>query len=242
MPSRYGPGVGLRGSSAVDAARWVVDGFGPGRTARHGGLAETHAPAPYEAYARVFHAPVATDAAPTWSATAAANGKIAHPLMEWHQIYTRGIDDDSKLPWGGWDIGAAEVAAIAAALRGDGEGPRCHFLIWEGYNRPGLQATGAAAIEGLGEGAYLLFTGSLGDAAKPLEQKTEDGWSPVYTAPNLWWPEDRTWFVFTDIDSESTYISGAREAIDRLLAADGIETMELQRDDNIGLDLVNGTQ
>jgi hypothetical protein len=44
-------------------------------------------------------------------------------------------------------------------------------------------------------------------------------------SPNLWWPEDRAWFVATEIDYAWTYIGGSTELIDELLADDRLEVL-----------------
>jgi hypothetical protein len=31
---------------------------------------------------------------------------------------------------------------------------------------------------------------------------------PFDQSPNLWWPEDRAWFVATEIDFDSTFVGG----------------------------------
>jgi hypothetical protein len=46
-------------------------------------------------------------------------------------------------------------------------------------------------------------------------------------APNLIWPEDRAWFVATEYDFDSTLVGGSRALIDALLAAPGLEVLEV---------------
>ncbi len=45
--------------------------------------------------------------------------------------------------------------------------------------------------------------------------------------PNLIWPEDRAWFVASEVDLDSTLVGGSRELIDELLAAPGLEVWEV---------------
>ncbi len=35
--------------------------------------------------------------------------------------------------------------------------------------------------------------------------------------PNLWWPEDRAWFVATEIDLAWTYVGGREALIEQLV-------------------------
>src|ERR1019366_4600491 len=62
-------------------------------------------PAGFEAYARIFH-PAARAEAPTrvrWQEVATANGRVAHPAMQWPSIVkTHGFADGGSQP-GLWD-------------------------------------------------------------------------------------------------------------------------------------------
>ena len=46
---------------------------------------------------------------------------------------------------------------------------------------------------------------------------------PPEQSANLWWPDDRAWFVATDVDLMTTYVGGSAACIADLLAADGLE-------------------
>lgn len=48
--------------------------------------------------------------------------------------------------------------------------------------------------------------------------------------PNLIWPEDRAWFLISEIDFDSTLIACSRACADALLAASGVEAVEITRD------------
>jgi len=52
-------------------------------------------------------------------------------------------------------------------------------------------------------------------------------------APDLWWPEDRAWFVCTPRYLDSTFVGGSRRLIDRLLAVPGLEVVEAQGTDQL---------
>ena len=56
----------------------------------------------------------------------------------------------------------------------------------------------AQRIESVLHLKYLLYSGPLSAVMAFLEH-----WSH---SPNLWWPEDRSWCVATDIDLPSSYI------------------------------------
>lgn len=65
---------------------------------------------------------------------------------------------------------------------------------------------------------YLLFTG-------PVTAATAFRNDPWFQSPNLWWPEDRAWFVATEIDGYSTYIGGEQACIDALVAHPHLEVL-----------------
>lgn len=56
---------------------------------------------------------------------------------------------------------------------------------------------------------YHLWTGTLADAGAFLHQQQP---------PNLWWPEDRSWFVGSEIDAVATYVGGSDALVEALCA------------------------
>jgi hypothetical protein len=102
------------------------------------------------------------------------------------------------------------------------------LLVWNGYDG-GAQGVAMEVSRSLTKSGrtYLLFRGSLESGARDHKDP------PFPQAPSFWWPEDRAWFVSTDIDSTSTYVGGSSELIDRLLADDGLEGFPAALDDPI---------
>lgn len=49
-------------------------------------------------------------------------------------------------------------------------------------------------------------------------------------SPNVIWPDDHEWFLLTEIDFDSTLIACTRECAEALLAAEGIDAVEITRD------------
>ena len=72
--------------------------------------------------------------------------------------------------------------------------------------------------------AYLLFSGSVSDAA---------GWED---GPNLWWPEDRAWCVASEIDHNYSYVGGSAELISELLTHSALEAVPAKITDGITYD------
>jgi hypothetical protein len=50
-------------------------------------------------------------------------------------------------------------------------------------------------------------------------------------SPNLWWPQDRAWFVATEVDHAWTYIGGSRELIGLLMADKRLEILQTKPSD-----------
>lgn len=127
---------------------------------------------------------------------------------------------------------------------------RCWFGLWEGYGW--IQGSPAGLAVRLPNRDYILLEG-------PLESAMEIGWrsgellatgctgvefdpSDFHPQPpNLIWPEDRAWFVASEIDLDSTYVGGSADLIEALLADDRLEALPADRGQPIdaGSDQIN---
>lgn len=73
----------------------------------------------------------------------------------------------------------------------------------------------------------LLFDG-------PLQRVDAIGTQPLAAewlcrrGPQWWWPDDRRWFVATEIDFPWSYVGGPASLIDQLLGDPGLETVRLR--------------
>jgi hypothetical protein len=72
---------------------------------------------------------------------------------------------------------------------------------------------------------YYLLGGPLDVAASIHEPR-----SRRRQAPDLWWPEDRQWFVATDTDLDWTYVAGCHELAADLVEKFGDRAEVVQRD------------
>jgi len=80
---------------------------------------------------------------------------------------------------------------------------------------------------------YLVFAGPLA-AVPTLGHHTGGAFFPQ--SPNLWWPADRSWFLGTEIDFDSTLIAGSQTLVDAVLAAGGIEAWPVGPEDSLAFD------
>jgi hypothetical protein len=69
----------------------------------------------------------------------------------------------------------------------------------------------------------------------PLEA-SEDFYEFPACPPNLWWPDDRTWCVGTDIDLMTTYVGGSGACIEALVADVRLEVLRASVDQRVTWD------
>jgi hypothetical protein len=170
-------------------------------------------PQGFAAYARLFH-PVELDGSrrERWSDVAARNGRVVHPEMQFHMIATpRGQTPSVNYNRGNQPrmgtIHVEERRILVDHLRTATTTPDlCWFAMWEGFG--GLDDGVIRERVRLPNRNYLLYGGNIDRALQsPMD--------PFDQSPNLWWPEDRAWFVAIEIDFDSTFVGGD----DRLIAA-----------------------
>jgi hypothetical protein len=203
-------------------------------------------PRGFEAYCRIFH-PVRKSApgrdSASWAEVAAGNGIIVHPEMQIHTIsHPVGSgppppydlnDYRNELDWG--ELPLPERAVLVDVLRTATTTPhRCWFCIWEGF---GFDFDGVPERVQLPHRDYVLYGGPIDLALAALDTGPPDidaelRHQPWDThSPNLWWPEDRAWFVATEIDYAWTYVGGTTTLIESVLASDGLEALPAQLTD-----------
>lgn len=76
----------------------------------------------------------------------------------------------------------------------------------------------------------LLLDGPL-DAVGAIGHRP-GGWpSLIRQSPQWWWPDDRAWFVGTEIDCPWTYVGGSRRLIEAVSADPRIESVAVDHTD-----------
>ena len=78
---------------------------------------------------------------------------------------------------------------------------------------------------------YYLVTGAVADV-DGLRYPSGDGWRN----PDLWWPDDRRWFVATDVDCWALYVGGDDEFIGELARHTGTLVEHVQPTDWIEIE------
>jgi hypothetical protein len=185
-------------------------------------------PEGFDAYCRIFH-PVETYRAPRrWAEVAAENGRVVHPEMQFHMVTrTPGAPPPLRVERGdgpSWGRCPDELRSrlndvLAQHMATQQE---CWFCVWEGWG--GSEDHGVTARVRFPYRNYLLYRGPI-DAPAP-----KDGFGDS-EPPSMWWPDDRSWFVATEIDHAWTYVGGSEELIEDLLGDSRIEALLAQLSD-----------
>ncbi len=245
--------------SDVTPAEWIAEGI------RDRSDVGSVVPEGFEAYVRVFHPAYRRTAEGLipmrWAEVAASSGATVHPLMQWNNIagprsHTDGPNEGS-LPR---DV-TEHLARILATHTTRPE--LVWFAVWDGWaglriypddsSRYLLTRSRFARLQRLRSRywphrrlqppaprfslpgrSYFLFKGSIGCASESFYHRS-------WQSANLWWPDDHSWIVATEIDFVSTYIAGSRTCIEAILASLSLEAFPVNVDDKIGwnADVIN---
>jgi hypothetical protein len=199
----------------------------------------------------------------TWSTVASWSGRTVHPEMQFHAIASavEPSETDGPMPWSGEPrlgvLSKAQMRAVVGLLPAFTLTPQtCWFCLWDGYGyvtgavvthtftqrpppagapRPkrwNLRMPMPKSLGGLPDRTrvrlphreYLLFRGPIDKA-----QGWEDG-------PNLWWPDDRSWCIASEIDLPYSYVGGSQELVDAILEYPAIEALPATLSDGITYD------
>ncbi|MEP7091243.1 MAG: hypothetical protein ABI776_14185 [Nocardioidaceae bacterium] len=216
------------------------------------------APTGFAAYARLLHPIVPADPASDhdeqvrWAQVAAWSGVVLEPRTRFWQLALPERMTPGPVPGQGAPasdvLGEHDGRALARLLREYTSTPqRCWFGIWDGYGWDGqavAYARGDERVElsvspadvvpvpvragprvHLPGRDYLLCTGPVeaGLAFLPEQRELAD----------LWWPTDRAWFVYGDVDLNATYVAGSAELIEALLASADLEALSADPGDPV---------
>ena len=193
-----------------------------------------------------------------WAEVASANNRVMHPVAEWGSLTGSWQLKRQDCVWdhgpreGQLPQRVGERLAEALAPFTD-RANRCYFGVWEGWGDPSFMffftegtpeeeqrrvreeaEAGAAAWRGLLDHAPKF---TLPDRPMHLLEAPLDSIREFYEQhrkpPSIWWPEDRTWCVATDIDLMSTYLGGNASAIQPLLGDERIEALPVPVDQRV---------
>lgn len=253
---------GLAFTDDVSRASWI----GPRLSGNRGSVTDV-VPGGFAAYARICH-PVPDGAGgwSSWPQVAAATGRTAHPLMQWHAVLGSLEQPSSHdAAWPGepepGNLPTHTLQALCTILAAHTTAPDdCLFCLWDGY--AGLHGSPAVAIvrsdgkqvpvpPGVDRAVldgprvrlpgrdYLMLAGPL-SCAGDLDWNLLEGVADRQS-PNLFWPSDRAWCVATEIDFDSTLVAGSTELIDAVLNSPDLDSWRVGPEDSLTFhaDVVN---
>ena len=85
--------------------------------------------------------------------------------------------------------------------------------------------------------SYLLGRGPIGVACDLDRQPLgSEPWPTLGLTPQIWWPEDRTWVVATEIDFDSTIVATTNAGTEALLTCEELEALQVPPDGRLDLD------
>ncbi len=200
-------------STTIEVADWIDQRLHTFSAHNVGSIVPTG----FSAYARIFHPASRVrgndEIRVRWAEVAERSGRVAHPQMQFEKISPESYEFREP------EVGTLpqdELITLIEILRDYTATPdRCWFCIWDGYgwlNEGGmvlLSPTGSEAIASplaapqsvlsgprvhLSQRDYLLYGGPISAAAAFYGY-------PFGQTPNLWWPEDRTWCVASEIET-----------------------------------------
>jgi hypothetical protein len=214
----------------LQPAGWLVDrlSFGP--------TVGAWIPDGFERYARILHPANESwvgegqraDRQVRWSEIAEWSGKRLRPTSAIGDLLQRadGTSWREERPFRGMPAEAEllppQLDRFLDLLMEETSTPdRLWLLTWAGWGDLPRRLTRQALVlsESLAKSgrSYILFTGAI---------RPGTGEPHRLRFPSFWWPEDRAWFVSTDIDSVSTYVGGSDALVTRLLGDDILEVFE----------------
>lgn len=104
-----------------------------------------------------------------------------------------------------------------------------------------LDAVGQLSRDWSGSGSLrAVFVVPCGES--PAEFGEQD-WGWRRDVPNLIWPADRSWFVASEVDFDSTLVGGSAELVNAIVQSPALEAWRVEPTDSLAFDAdkINGT-
>lgn len=102
---------------------------------------------------------------------------------------------------------------------------RCWFAIWEGYGDLQAEVRAAPAFDFPGRRLHL-FSG-------PIAALDVTFCDTRQQSANMCWPDDRAWFVATEIDFNTTHVGGSIDTIAAIPASSDLEALAVEPHDGV---------
>ena len=237
------PGLNeLSWSAEVASADWIRDRLAVGRH-----IVTSIIPSGFSSYARVLHPARRTHGATVvrWREVASWSHMALGMSSDFHWVALPAEPRTAPPPWEeGPDSGnlwPADLTVLTSRLRRHTLAPDdCWFCLWSGYGWVGVtlvregsppvppsadpipESVQSGPEVRLPDREYFLYRGSVESAIV-----WDPDWADRPQTANLWWPEDKSWCVATEIDLPWTYVGGSQELVGELVETPGIEAVEV---------------
>lgn len=247
---------GVRLSKRLEESDWIL----PRLSGYHS--VTSVVPDGFPAYVRILHPARSRRNAPIrWAQIAGWSGRVMHRLAEFHRISNPlPAFGGEPEPWDGHpeagNLAPEVMRELYATLRDYATSGVCWFCLWDGY---GWVQDRAATVTAYGAGVspapapehktrydfataprvslpgrkYLLFEG-------PLEAAFNTDWSPggsIFSqSPNMFWPQDHSWCVASEIDLCATFLGGPVALANALIANPAFEAWRVEPTDPVTSD------
>jgi hypothetical protein len=202
----------------------------------------------FDGYVKILHPiPVGGGRSETirWTDVSRWSQVPLHATIQWHEVVLPELMPQLPKPWTSQGPREGALSRAHAEALADVLSPftaeLCFFAVWAGYSpidvRPQLEMdqSGKALRSRwsfkLPWRDYELFEGPLLDATAFAISGRD------FQSPNLWWSDDHSWCVASEIDLPWTYVGGPRDLIDSLLQDDRLEVLEILPDDPVSVDV-----
>ena len=208
-------------------------------------VASSWVPTGFDAYARILHPIRDENGQPLirWADVSRWSGVALKPSVQWYHVALPEVAPSAEPPWPGHgpcvgSLSRADALELVRRLVVWTPGG-CSFGVWEGYG--GDLTVGGPVVEDVPRRSdemavlelpwrsYAMFEGPVAGATCFMTSR--------FQSPNLWWPEDRSWFIASEIDLPWTYVAGSRHLVDELLDDPEIEALESSPDERLDLTL-----
>ncbi len=252
VPRVHDGGVDARRPIAWSTRTEEADWIGPRLSPFGEGSASSVVPRGFAAYARILHPATSQsrsqDRLLRWSELAAWSGLPLRRDSQFHSVALPPEPREYPSPLGqGPRHGSLEAGDLDSLLevlaRHTAEDTACWFCIWEGFgwetavmlttpgDASGLLPDPVPEVVRSGPRVrlpgrdYLLYGGPPEAASALMEAKSQ--------SPSLWWPEDHSWCVASEIDLSWTYVGGPTALVTELLASSAPESLPSAPEDPI---------
>jgi hypothetical protein len=214
----------------------------------------------YDAYVRILHPASLKWQSVTWGQVADELGREVHALAQWDAIVgaNRYRNEEPDWPGNGPDTGGLEkplLGPLLEALAEQTKTPdRVFFGIWRGMSwgtmvaapaAPGLDLPPARPWRSTDDLSFAFADEQVAQSSLDLPQRdyvvlggdleagllVEDFLSP--SSPNLIWPDDRVWFLASEIDFDSTLVGGSEELAQRIIEDERFEAFPVRPTDRL---------